>query len=648
MPNVVLWWHAMERALLFVAYNVSACQLRHLAVWDVAHWPFAWAWWASIPYGGILAMERAQTPLGAQARGALALEHLILGGTVAVLLLALAVRLFRWRARTAWLREPIVREQSVLAGGAHWATAAELARYRTAQTPLALGQPLSLVDDAWRSRPGWLALSWTLLSQSVLDIAPSGAGKSVHLAGCLLRLAAVKRGRRDDRFSFFLWDVKGELAALLAPHLRSIGYVVTILHPFERRQRVNPVVWLDSARACDLFWEAWLANSDSGIGSKQAEEAHEDWSRQVLVGMTLALRRRHGPGCAPSGCTLPLIFAALQRPEREVYALLQEAPDGGAAASQWQNLMAKGGTAFANQRNSLVMRGDLFKDDEPRWFVSGHDLDLEGLFGCHGSPPHAVFFQIPTAMQGLVMPLTAAVTAVLFARVQEVAHGGRLPRRLICLFDEAGSGATIPKLYDHLNTLRGAGVAQWIVVQYLDQLEHKYGKKGAVGIKVGCGTWIGRAGLRPEDAEELSARLGAQRLQTRTWERVIDERGTRGLVERGCDVTMVPLLSGDLIRRLPPWCLLVAPRDTWPFVTYHPPYYADAALMKRAGREEGVQEDAAQGGHVAVEDARTDAAVAVPAGRPGRTDGPTASPREVTQEQPAVVVRRREPVQFKQ
>jgi len=474
-------------------------------------------------------------------------------------------------------------KETELLEGAHWANAKELKPYHRvgATLPIRLGRPCTVTAKGRITECGSeLRMPRRLGRENILLVAPPGAGKSSDLIAALLDMGPVGK----DAPSIFAWDPKGEVARKVAARLRRIGYEVLELHPFMDRGQINPLRWCTSARWIETFLSAWLANTESGVGGN-SDEVHEGWTRQIVGAAILALRGRHG-----DDATLPMVFRALDDEPDTIYTLLKEADDEGAGAATWRRLMTGPQGTFDRQRTSIKTRGAAFKEPTMRRFVEGHDLDLDRLLTRTGKPL-AVFYQLPTATQEMVLPLTAGIVALLFAKVGDYAAGGEIERDLLCVFDEAGSGAVIPSLPQGLNTLRGAGVAQIVVVQYLAQLIEKYGKTGAAGIRAGCGTWIGMGGLLPEDAILFAERLGERSIQVERT--TIGKDATTGKTRRRAQAPEIvgrPLLTELQIRHLPRSVRLVSPRDTAPTLTYSDPYYKSRRLARRVGSDVAAQD----------------------------------------------------------
>lgn len=591
------WWIVAERATDWVAFNVAhlfqAAAHHPGALLSGQTWPpYSWHDWQAIPYAGILGRLGNGSPESVVAghilwyghRGLLALALFAvlvrLKGYRALWLLFVGVLVLAWRIMSAPFRigrrkpSRVKVEERDIEGGARWATDDELHAYRKRDDamPLRLGRACGL--DGKPHGP-MLYLDKKRATQSVLMIAPPGAGKSAYWISALLD---IERTTKDSP-SLFLWDVKGELAARTAAQLRRAGYKTLELDPFGEKGRINPMVWLTSPRWIDVFMTAWLANTESGVGGN-SDDTHEGWSRQIITAAILAMRSRHG-----DAATLPAVFRALDGDPKDVYTLLAEADDEGAGAQTWKRLMNGPDGTFLRQRHSLRTRGAAFTEPAVRRFVSGHDLSLDQLLTRQGKPL-AVYYQIPSATQQLVLPLTAAIVALLFAKIAAYGNRRGLERGLLALFDEAGSGAVIPSLPQGLDTLRGAGVAQVIVVQRLGQLVEKYGKVGAAGIKGSCGTWVTLGGISPEDADEVLRRIGERLLREErtTLQRAGDdpEEGRLHSADRA-----KPLLTQVQLAQLPPSVHLVVPRDRPPLLTYNKPYWEDRRLKRRASADDG-------------------------------------------------------------
>ncbi len=106
-------------------------------------------------------------------------------------------------------------------------------------------------------------------------------------------------------------------------------------------------------------------------------------------------------------------------------------------------------------------------------------------------------------------PLTSLFFAVLLEQVAgEEVPAGIQGVPITMMLDEFANIGTIPDFPTTISLARGRGVAIWIGVQSLAQLEARYGRPNAQTIITNCATKIALHGLDVQTAEYVSRMLG--------------------------------------------------------------------------------------------------------------------------------------------
>ncbi len=120
------------------------------------------------------------------------------------------------------------------------------------------------------------------------------------------------------------------------------------------------------------------------------------------------------------------------------------------------------------------------------------------------------------------------------------------------MLDEFANIGTIPDFPTTISLARGRGVAIWIGVQSLAQLEARYGRPNAQTIITNCATKIVLHGLDVQTAEYVSRMLGDSTVVVQRESRSMPESALGGNVTRTESRTehRRPLLTPDEVTRL--------------------------------------------------------------------------------------------------
>lgn len=128
-------------------------------------------------------------------------------------------------------------------------------------------------------------------------------------------------------------------------------------------------------------------------------------------------------------------------------------------------------------------------------------------FGRLCEEPAAVYWCLREQDIARLRPLTSVFFALLLEQIASRSEtSARVP--ITMLLDEFANIGVIPNFETTISVVRGRGVALWLGIQSLSQLEARYGKANAQTILTNCGTKIALHGLDIETAKYVSSALG--------------------------------------------------------------------------------------------------------------------------------------------
>jgi type IV secretion system protein VirD4 len=174
-------------------------------------------------------------------------------------------------------------------------------------------------------------------------------------------------------------------------------------------------------------------------------------------------------------------------------------------------------------------------------------------FGELRRQPVAVYWCLREQDIARLRPLTSLFFAVMLEQVAgEEVIAGMQGVPITMMLDEFANIGTIPDFATTISLARGRGVAIWIGVQSLAQLEARYGRPNAQTIITNCATKIALHGLDVQTAEYVSRMLGDSTIVVQRESRSMPESALGGhstLTESRTEHRR-PLLTPDEVTRL--------------------------------------------------------------------------------------------------
>lgn len=185
-------------------------------------------------------------------------------------------------------------------------------------------------------------------------------------------------------------------------------------------------------------------------------------------------------------------------------------------------------------------------------------------------------------------PLITAFTEFIMAEAKKTAGSepsGRLAPGLAMILDEVAQTSPVP-LDQWASDSRGWGVDVTVTVQALSSLRKRYGRDATDTIISSLTMQIGLPGMGEDDLEHFARRAGTRQVVKVSAGESDGPGGTSRSSHR--QVATEPVVSADVLRRLPQWHALVfGPRRKAAVVRFEPGY-------KRATRELRAMERAEQ------------------------------------------------------
>lgn len=153
----------------------------------------------------------------------------------------------------------------------------------------------------------------------------------------------------------------------------------------------------------------------------------------------------------------------------------------------------------------VAARLQFLRDDAIARFTSASVAAPD--FGRLRDEPAALYWCLKEQDIARLRPLTAVFFSLL---LEQISGKDDTPATvpITLLLDEFANIGVIPNFETTIAVVRGRGVALWLGIQSLSQLESRYGRANAQTILTNCGTKIALHGLDIETAKYLSASLG--------------------------------------------------------------------------------------------------------------------------------------------
>lgn len=163
-----------------------------------------------------------------------------------------------------------------------------------------------------------------------------------------------------------------------------------------------------------------------------------------------------------------------------------------------------------------------------REVLSRDEMGIENLG--EGSRKTAIFLITPDTNSPYDF-ITSLLVEIAVSELMErayVSHGGRLPRHVRFLLDEAANLGRIPVLVRALAVVRSRNVSISLYLQSLDQLELVYGEHEALVIQDNCSTLCYLGAMTEKTNESLSKRIGDETVYSRVMQRSYGGSGLGG------------------------------------------------------------------------------------------------------------------------
>jgi len=447
---------------------------------------------------------------------------------------------------------------------ARWATWRDLRRYRPRRR-----EPKIMLG---RLKGKVVALVGERQYLNLLVLAPPGMGKT---SGFIIPNILAERGDRWGRRgrSLIIGDLKGELARTTLPaKSRTHRCVVLDFYDPTRSVGYNPFAHVSTPEEVAELLDVLFANT----GGISKSDSYFDKSTQlVLQGAILHLKAVAAEeGREPTLAALrtflrqgPEVVAAamLESPSDEAYAVAKEFL---AVAAPNEKIISGVFTDFPNRLRVML-------SESVRAVTSTNELDFRAICS-PGARPTCLYLALDPE-RGQV--LNALFFHQLFRTLtrEAKAHGGRLPRHVVCYLDEFGNCGTITNLLAMITTGRDARVAFVIIVQALAQLKRLYEEDGKETILAGCATKVALAGTGGADAAWFAKESGKRTATTansgrsRKFMGVVPHNTTTGYTE-----TTTDLIAADEVRTLPDGELVAISANVRPIRLRQRPWYQRA------------------------------------------------------------------------
>ena len=151
----------------------------------------------------------------------------------------------------------------------------------------------------------------------------------------------------------------------------------------------------------------------------------------------------------------------------------------------------------------VAARLQFLRDDSVMRFTSASTKPPD--FSDLRKKPGAVYYCIREQDIARLRPLTSVFFSVL---LEQLGSGEKGDVPVVLLLDEFANIGTIPGFETIISVARGRGLALWLGIQSLSQLEARYGKANAQTILTNCATKIALHGLDVVSAKYISDALG--------------------------------------------------------------------------------------------------------------------------------------------
>lgn len=382
-------------------------------------------------------------------------------------------------------------------GSAHFARGSELREFRA---PLFKKRPPESRLILGRSSDGRLvSLSSRQQEANILLTAPVGSGKTSRvIIPNLLR----ERGSR----SLFISDVKGELLKITAGTV-SQSHEVLVFAPGRPKEShgYNPLAHVKTVEDAQDLAQCWVSNT-----GWNPDVFWPNMAKKLMVAVVLHLKETEPD--APFARVAGLLCSTSYD---ELKATLTESPSKKAQeeTTAFFEGVEKNERLVGSIMTDVRSRFQLLLSDDIKAVTSRNEIDFERMV----EYPTAFYLSIPRRSAERCQPLLATLVMQMFSsfeREAEQSPKGRLPRGMMCYFDEFTNLGYIPGFGGYISTARSSGVAMFLAIQSFSQLEDRYGRAMKENILSNTVNHLLLPGAGLEETKYYSQRLGLTTITT--------------------------------------------------------------------------------------------------------------------------------------
>jgi len=331
------------------------------------------------------------------------------------------------------------------------------------------------------------------LPQHACVVAGTGAGKSFSFAIPNV-VAAAMEGE-----SIVLTDPKGELACLLAPWLREMGYKVylfNLAYP-QWSSYWNPVLECRDDEEITAFATAIVQNA-----AKDSSGYFVMKEIQLLKALVYLLRADFPVEQAHLRSALSLLSWPVEALNERFERAYREGRLSQTGLEEWRGAVSSN---YDNACSGLTAKLGVVRAEPVAKLLSRQEIDLSAL----GREKAALFCVLPVA-SGHLKPVLATFYYFFFRRLYGLAaeNGGKLPNPTRFILDEFANVGQIPGFVEVISTARSLGIKIQFILQGLKQLQDQYGGPEAEAILSNCPIQLFLGGDDATTTRYFSQRLG--------------------------------------------------------------------------------------------------------------------------------------------
>lgn len=388
------------------------------------------------------------------------------------------------------------------------------------------------------------------LPQHACVVAGTGAGKSYSFA-IPNAIAAAAEGE-----SIVLTDPKGELACLLAPWLKSLGYKVylfNLAYP-QWGNCWNPIAECRDDEEITAFATAIVQNA-----AKDKSGYFLSKEIQLLKALVYLLRADFPKEQAHLRSALSLLSWPQEALNERFESAYREGRLPLEGYEEWRGAVSAN---FDNSVSGLSAKLNVIRAGSVARLLSRQEIDLSAI----GKERAALFCVLPVGSAHL-KPVLASFYYFFFRRLYGLAaeNGGELPNPTRFILDEFANVGKVPGFVETISTARSLGIRIQFILQGLKQLQDVYGGPEAEIILSNCPIQLFLGGDDATTTRYFSSRLGEAAVYAETerknvtlpWNRVEMPKRTKTIVRR-------PLMEPEELSGMDPLAAVALVRWTLP------------------------------------------------------------------------------------